>query len=139
MKTSHQGFTLIELMIVVAIIGILAVIAYPSYQDYTRRGNRAAAQSFMMEISSAQTQYLLDARNYAVGSSVLTTLGLATPTTVSPFYVITVENSVVSGVAVTSPPNFQITATPTAGQTADGTLTLTHTGAQTRGGVTGWK
>lgn len=139
MKTPPKGFTLIELMIVVAIIGILATIAYPNYQEYVRRGNRAAAQSFMMEVSGAQTRYLLDARNYAVGTGALTTLGLTTPAEVTKFYAVAVENGA-GGTVVESPPTFRVRATPNAGtgQAADGELILTHTGAKSRGGTPGW-
>ncbi len=49
MKHPHQGFTLIEVMIVVAIIGILAAIAYPSYAEYIRRGHRAEARAALLQ------------------------------------------------------------------------------------------
>ena len=49
MKHQHQGFTLIELMIVVAIVGILAAIAYPSYAEYIRRGHRADARAGLLQ------------------------------------------------------------------------------------------
>lgn len=52
MKKAQQGFTLIELMIVVAIIGILAAVALPAYQDYT---NRAKASEVMLAASTART------------------------------------------------------------------------------------
>ena len=44
MHTKHKGFTLIELMIVVAVVGILTAVAYPSYAEYVRRGHRADAR-----------------------------------------------------------------------------------------------
>jgi len=63
-RKRRGGFTLIEVMIVVAIIAILSAIAYPSYLRYLQRVNRSQAQQLMMEISSKQVQYFLDARAY---------------------------------------------------------------------------
>jgi prepilin-type N-terminal cleavage/methylation domain-containing protein len=72
-----RGFSLIELMIVLVVIGVLAAIAWPSYQDYVRRANRSAAQSFMMTIAGRQEQYLLTNRSYA---STTAALNLTAPT-----------------------------------------------------------
>ena len=49
MKHSQQGFTLIEMMIVVAVIGILSAIAYPNYTEYVRRGHRAEARAGLLQ------------------------------------------------------------------------------------------
>ena len=131
----ERGFTLIEIMIVVAIIGILVAIAFPSYQTHLRKGRRAEAQSFMLEAANRQQQYLMDARAYALGSAFLTTLSLTPATSVTNFYALTVTPA-----AATTPPSFTIVATPIAGtpQEPDGILTLDNTGAKTRSGNAGW-
>jgi type IV pilus assembly protein PilE len=131
------GFTLIELMVTMAIVAILAAIAYPSYIQYVVRGNRAAAESFLLEVSTLQERFLVDNRAYAPS---LATLGYTSvPSTVSSAYQITVN--VVPG----PPPSYVLTATPAGSQaandTACGTLTLSATGDKTAsGGGTGcWK
>lgn len=61
----HQGFTLIELMITVAIVGILAAIAYPSYTAQVQKSRRADAQVALQEIAQRQEAYFLRNRSYA--------------------------------------------------------------------------
>jgi type IV pilus assembly protein PilE len=57
MRSRSTGFTLIELMIVVAIVGILAAIAYPSYTEYVKRTHRAEIASLLMEQTQALERY----------------------------------------------------------------------------------
>jgi type IV pilus assembly protein PilE len=119
------GFTLIELMITVAVVGILASIALPSYQEYVRKSRRADAQAFMYEVASRQQHHLLDRRMYA---STLTTLGLVVPPSVSAHYSIalpTVMNDA-------QPMGFVLQAATKGAQVNDacGTLTLNAQGAK---------
>ena len=129
------GFTLVELMVALVVLAVVAALAYPMYTDQMRKGRRAAAQAFLVDLASRQQQYLLDARSYAVGATALTSLSLSVPPEVAPFYTVTVEPT-----APTSPPTYRLVATPAAGtpQVADGTLTLDQEGAKTRGGSAGW-
>lgn len=134
-----RGFTLTELMITVAVVAILVAIGYPTYQGQMRKGNRAAAQSAMLQIADKQAQYLLDARNYAVGPTALADLSVTLMPDVATRYTVTVKNSA-NGDVATTPPTYTIIATPitNSGQEPDGVLTLTHTGAKTRAGNPGW-
>lgn len=60
----QSGFTLIEVMVVVAIVGILAAIAYPSYQEIVRQTRRADAYSALMEIMARQERFFTDNNSY---------------------------------------------------------------------------
>lgn len=127
------GFTLIELMITVAVIAILAAVALPSYQRYVVRGKRAAAQSQMMEIANREQQYFLANRAYA-NKATLEGTGYALPGEVSSSYgyTITVDqvlNASCAAVASTVP-SFVITFDPSGGQDSDGNLMLSSEGVK---------
>lgn len=128
-----QGFTLIELMITVAIVGILAAIAYPSYLSYIVKSNRAAAKSFLLEVSSRQQRYLLDARSYAPD---LATLQMTAPPEVSKNYTVTTAPT-----AGATPPGFTASAAPSGSQAVRdvgcGTLTIDEAGTKSVSGSSG--
>ena len=113
-----KGFTLIELIIAIVIVGILASIAIPSYRDYVIRGNRRAAQAAMMEIATRQQQYFVANRGYATKEQ----LGFTLPPEVIDKY----DFSVAVGAG--APPTFTITFTPKGQQIGDGNLTLNSDG-----------
>src|SRR5688500_12521807 len=114
MQKPSRGFSLIELLTVVAIIGILAAVAFPAYDAYLKRGSRAAAQAYMMQVSGKPAPSLLGARDYAAGATALTALRQSTPADASTFYDVVVENGA-GGTTVTAPPSFRVRATPKAG------------------------
>ncbi|ESQ98516.1 pilus assembly protein PilE [Stutzerimonas chloritidismutans AW-1] len=76
MKRAQRGVTLIELMIVVAIIGILAAIAYPSYEEYVKRGNRTEGQTLLSEASARQERYFGQNNAYVTTDADIAKLGL---------------------------------------------------------------
>lgn len=103
-----KGFTLIELMIVVAILAVLSAIAVPQYQGYVLKGRRAAAQAFLLQAAQRQQQYFLDNRSFAPS---LSGLGLSMTSDVSPYYELV---DITTGAA---PPTFTIEIKPIGSQT----------------------
>lgn len=133
-----RGFTLIEIIIAMAIIAILVAIAIPSYQGQLRKARRADAQAHLVNLANKQQQYILDARTYALGGTALADLGAPAPTSVTQYYVLAVTPG-----APSTPPTFTLFASPIGGsvQEPDGILTIDHAGAKQRlvGGVDkGW-
>ncbi|WP_422847353.1 type IV pilin protein [Acidovorax sp. M14] len=125
-----RGFTLIELMIVVAVVSILSAVAYPSYQEYVRRGHRAEARAGLL-----QTQQWLERAATATGTyptaSLPTSLTWSTDSSKRYTIALAASNTATS---------YTLTATPKSGsaQASDkcGTYTLTNSGLRGAAGKT---
>jgi type IV pilus assembly protein PilE len=122
-EVKQRGFTLIELMITVAVVGILGAIAYPSYKGAMVKNRRAAAQAYLSDVAQRQQQYLMDNRSYTTD---YTALRVTQPPDVTRFYTLSIT------AAASTPPTFTATAAPISGgsQVNDGTLTLTSNGTK---------
>lgn len=128
MQAKQQGFTLIELMMVVAIVGIIAAIAYPSYQSHVEKTRRNLAQADLLELAQWMERRHATRFDYREGTN-----APALPFTTSPRNANqpTAYNLSFSG-GVTST-SFTLQAVPTNMQNGDdcGTLTVNHLGVKT--------
>ncbi|MBH6716023.1 pilin [Neisseria meningitidis] len=107
MNTLQKGFTLIELMIVIAIVGILAAVALPAYQDYTARAQVSEAILLAEGQKSAVTEYYLNHGTWPGDNS---NAGVATSTDIKGKYVqsVTVANGVITAQMASSNVNNEI-------------------------------
>lgn len=123
LRPRQTGFSLIELMITVAVVALLAGVAYPSYTNHVIRTKRSAAQAQMLDIANRQQQFLLANRAYA-STTDLANSGFTLPKDVSSNYGYSIT------VGATTVPSFTVTFTPTGAQAVDGVLTLNSEGAK---------
>lgn len=129
LKRYIHGFTLIELMIVVAVVSLLASLAYSSYSEYVVRSRRAEAFAALEQMAGAME------KGYTINSFYLSNTGAAfvpPPTTIftstvpldggTPYYNLTVQSQANT--------TFTLQATPTGVQTGDGAIRLNNLGAK---------
>ncbi|HEZ5159874.1 TPA: pilin [Neisseria meningitidis] len=107
MNTLQKGFTLIELMIVIAIVGILAAVALPAYQDYTARAQVSEAILLAEGQKSAVTEYYL---NHGIWPANNSSAGVASSSTIKGKYVagVKVEKGVITATMASSNVNNEI-------------------------------
>lgn len=122
MQQRHQaGFTLIEVMIVVVIIGILAAIAYPGYTEYVKRSYRTEGQALLNDVSARQERYFAQNNSYIESTDDYGKLGLSSANSTSEKYsleISTEENDA----------GYTLTATNRFDDTKCGNLTLNAKG-----------
>ncbi len=127
----QQAFTLIELMVTVAIVGILAGIAYPSYQDSVMASRRADAEGALLGFANAMERHFTETNSYLGAGTTSGNTGAPTIFSTTspvdggtPYYNLTINAATAS--------SYTLNAAPTGAQANDkcGTLSLTHTGVR---------
>ena len=140
-RNAQRGFSLIELMIVVAIVAIISAFAYPSYQRYVIKAKRSVAQNALLQVADRQQQFFMDNKRFAAD---VTNLGFpaspyvvddnGTPTVASDgdaVYSLSLSNvTATTWTATAAPLNGQLSR-----DTYCGSLTITQTGAKGKSGT----
>ena len=130
------GFTLIELMIVLAILALIAIIAIPGYQDYVKRAARSEGKAILVTAASAEEQFFLNNKTYTTTITGTSGLNMANMSE-SGKYALSVAAGTTANPACTIATCFTLTATAQGGQAGDlecGNFTLESDGTK---GVTG--
>jgi type IV pilus assembly protein PilE len=119
-----QGFTLVEMMIVVTVIGILAAIVYPSYQEYVLRSNRSEGMAFLNDAAARQERFLSQNNAFATTAA---QLGYSTSSSPTGLYTL--------GVSATAATSYSLTATPSRTDAKCGVLSLNQMGTKGKTGT----
>ena len=136
LSDNDRGFTLIEMMIVVAIIGILAAIAYPSYQQYVIKTKRTDMMSEMQNIASEiESRKLAQGSYSAISVGIKDEFAIEYPRQGDKLYDVTINPIPLAPPDNTLTDKWNVTATPkpTSQMTNDGILTLNYQGIKCRG------
>ena len=124
-RQRQSGFTLIELMIVVAIVAIIAAVAYPSYQNSVLRARRSDGHEFLQRIASAQERFYTNRNQYTADLSTAAGLSLGTNVSEAGHYT-------VRAVVAADGQSYTLQASPEPTQSHDqcGNLTINNVGAK---------
>lgn len=127
---STRGFTLLELMIVVAIVAILAALAIPAYSEYAYRARRTDGQEMLMRVATAQERYYSTFNQYTANMTNFGYAAAANAPSADGHYLVTVVTNA-------GGQGFTATATPTGVQASDdcGNLLIDNTGVKTFSGT----
>lgn len=131
MQRGQQGFTLVEMVVVLAILAILVAVTYPSYQNYLFRGRRADGREMLQRVAAAQERFYTNRNRYTSELSAATGINLGTDYSEAGHYRISIE-------VPDGGQSFTLTATPQGLQARDscGNLTVNNVGARGYSGAT---
>ena len=127
-RNSPKGFTLIEVMVVVAIIAILAAIAVPAYSDYVKRSKIIQATTALSDGRTRMEQWFLDNRTYVGGCAIVKPIAQG----VAKAFTVTCTNEALTTYTFTA------TGDPANGMDAQFVYTVNQANAKTSAGPSGW-